>query len=127
MLLIHCDMEGCKVSAEVSPAPPMLGGLVVSGGGGGGGGVDIPDDWMSVVWETRAESKLTPSETAAEGLVKQFSKMMPEGVKFPDLMDLLPQPIDKVRYQAFICPTHASDLPLREFHKIGTRRLMPNE
>ena len=89
--------------------------------------MEIPDDWMAITWETTVKAEPTPGETAAEGMVAHFSKMMPEGVKMPDLLGMMPSQIAKTRYEAFICPEHASNLPLRAFHKIGTRRLMPGE
>jgi len=111
MLKVHCDIEGCKEEAEVNPA-------------GNYNGLAVPEDWFVVVWESQAKGELSQGERASRAMIEQFSRIpMPESVRLPDVSVLVPEPINKVRFQAFMCQKHGSEIKFNSFHKTGESRI----
>lgn len=121
MIKVHCDMGGCKSEDEFKF--PGFGFSPAAG-------LPIPDGWLVVSWEGRVKGELTSVETAAKNIVDRLPhSLMPLGVELPAIMGLTPggPPVNKVRYEAYICPSCADKIDLVTFHKVGDRRLMPDE
>lgn len=111
MLKVHCDIEGCKEEAEVNP-------------NSGFDALAVPEDWFVVVWESQAKGELSESERASRAVINQFARLpLPEGMAFPPASVLVPEPVNKVRFQAFMCEKHGSEIKFNSFHKTGESRI----